>query len=151
MRHRLFTVHVLARGHGIYDDLTVMVVGHRHDDAVDVRAVEQVLVAAGGRKARVSGNLFGARMSAVIQICRRNKLGSGCQRGGKQTRPLHADANNSKPDGVTRLNPEHGGGGWPWTEEHRLGREDSSCSRDTRLQEVAAGKLVSHGTNLDLG
>src|SRR5205807_3084366 len=43
--HRLLTVDVLAGAHGVDDDLTVPVVGHSGDDAVDVLVVEQLPVA----------------------------------------------------------------------------------------------------------
>ena len=43
-------------------------VGHGGDDAVDIFAVEQFLVAAGGGQTRVVGNFLGEGMTAILKV-----------------------------------------------------------------------------------
>ena len=115
-----------------------MVVGYSYDDAFDVVAVEQVLVTASGRQARVPGDLLGQRMSAVIQVRRRHALAAQLERRGKQAGTLHTDAYDSEPNTVTPLRTARGRLSRVWIEEHRLGDERPSCGRYAPLQEVAA-------------
>ena len=65
MRHRFLAVDILARIHGIHDDLAMPVIRNCRDQAVDLLIVEQFLVAPRRREGGVH-DLFRERMPAVV-------------------------------------------------------------------------------------
>ncbi len=85
-------------------------VGHSGDDAIDVRARQQLLIAPGNGESGVVGDLAGERVAAVPEIGGADTLDAGKRDGiAQQVGTLHADADHAEADAVTgRRGPRRG-------------------------------------------
>jgi len=100
VRHGFFAVHILARAHGVYDDLFVPVVGYSNQDGVDRIVIQQLLVAS-GRLDGFTDNFTRQFMSAIVKIASgyafdAGQLNGSCQQlGAFHANPYNAKANLS--------------------------------------------------------
>ena len=88
-------------------------IGHRGDNAIDVRARQQILIAPGNGQAGIVGDLAGERVAAVPEVGGAGAFDAG-QRDGiaQQVGPLHADADHAEANAVTgRRRPRRAGRG----------------------------------------
>ncbi len=101
VRHRLLAVNVLARVAGVDHDAPVPVIGNGGDDAVDILAVEQFLIAARGGQVGIAGDLAGQRVAAVVEIGGAHALDAGHGDGVRQQAgALHADADDAEANAI---------------------------------------------------
>ncbi len=97
MRHGLLAVDILAGIAGIHDHAFVPVVGHGRHDAIDILAVEQLLIMTRGGQAGIIGDLPGEGVAAIIEVGCGDTFDAGqANGGGEQTGALHADSDHAK-------------------------------------------------------
>ena len=96
VRHRLLAIHILARRDRVHGDLFMPVVGHSHNDSLNILVIQNFLVASCGADIR-TGNLLRKRVPTVIEIacCHTLALWQS-DRGTKQRRTLDANADRRK-------------------------------------------------------
>ena len=81
VRHRLFAIDILAGGAGVFHDLRVPVVHGRHNDKIDVLAVENSAVVFGSIQFLASV-LLGGNQPSVVEVGNRHHFNSrGTKRG----------------------------------------------------------------------
>jgi hypothetical protein len=68
VRHRLLAVDVLTRIACIHHDAFMPVIRHSRNDAVDVLAIQQLLIMPGYGQIRIFRDLPSKRMTAVVEI-----------------------------------------------------------------------------------
>src|SRR5207245_7590282 len=74
MRHRLLAIDVFAGGTGILKDLEMVVIHGGDQDGVDVLAVENRTIVAGGGDAWIVYGFARSRVTAVVEIAYRDAL-----------------------------------------------------------------------------
>ena len=84
VRHGLLAVNVFAGGAGVFENLAVLVVHHGDDDGVDIFAVEDGAIVAGGGNAGIADGFLRGNMAAVVKIADRDAFNPGNLRGSLQ-------------------------------------------------------------------
>ena len=103
MGHRLLAVNVLAGVARIDDDALMPMVRHGRDDAVDILATQQFVVAARREEVRITRDLLGQRVPPIVQIGGGDAFDTRqADRVVKQPRTLHADADHAETDALSR-------------------------------------------------
>ncbi len=102
MRHRLFAVHVLARGARIHHNAAMLVVGDGHNHRVHIFAIENLVIIARCRNLLLHG-LLTRFMPAVIEIADRDAFDARHrERCLQQLASARACADRSKSNPVAR-------------------------------------------------
>ena len=101
VRHGLFAVNVFAGGAGVFKNVAVLVVHHGDDDGVDIFAVEDRAIVAGGGNAGIADGFLRSNVAAVVQIADRYAFNPGNLRGSlQQFTSANAGADAGKAHGI---------------------------------------------------
>jgi len=110
MRHRLLAIDVFAGGTGILKDLEMVVIHGGDQDGVDVFAVENRTIVAGGGDAWIVYGFARSRVTAVVEIAYRDALNArNRERCLKVLASANAGADRGEAHGVAGRNRARGG------------------------------------------
>jgi hypothetical protein len=111
VRHGLLAVDVFAGGAGVFKNAAMVVVHGGDEDRVDVLAIENGAIVAGGGDTGVADGFLGGGVAAVIQVTNRDALDAGnAERGFEVFASTNAGADGSEANGVAGRDGTRRGG-----------------------------------------